>query len=383
MVDRTEMRAGVLVFLVLLPGTAAQAELILSAGRMSLELRPDYNWMPGLAFYDGAPTQNGVVTNGPVIHLPEVGYVGGTHGREALEWSALAVDDQFVPAVDGAVYQGERLEFSRVLSLDSAYEATHELSLSAWGLRERFAFHGLDSERSLDIFYAAMSSRVNSFTHWMTFDAAGLPLAAGLSDDDDGSFQRFPAGTLAVAQFDPSDGLGVVTRWTVDAGLGPASFLWDRGGFPIADNKLYLRLNGAAGPAAGEFEVFQSTLHFEAGLDDWQLVATALAAPCPGDVNGDRQVDLSDFGLLKANFGTSGLNAPGDLNRNGSVELGDFGVLKQQFGRTQWPALGTPEAVPEPATWLLALAAAGAVAAVGRRIGRSALDGSRTGGGSG
>jgi DNA-binding beta-propeller fold protein YncE len=83
--------------------------------------------------------------------------------------------------------------------------------------------------------------------------------------------------------------------------------------------------------------------------------ALAIDNSVPGDANGDRLVNLDDFGLLKANFGSGSRRSQGDFNADHQVDLSDFGVLKQKFGS------GGAAAVPEPATVLLALlAAAGA-----------------------
>ncbi|MEM1013074.1 MAG: Ig-like domain-containing protein, partial [Planctomycetota bacterium] len=58
-----------------------------------------------------------------------------------------------------------------------------------------------------------------------------------------------------------------------------------------------------------------------------------------GDANFDRTVDLADFGILRANFGsTNSLFAQGDFNYDGSVDLADFGLLRSSFGQT----LGMP-----------------------------------------
>jgi hypothetical protein len=67
----------------------------------------------------------------------------------------------------------------------------------------------------------------------------------------------------------------------------------------------------------------------------------------PGDTNQDGRVDLQDFGVLKANFGSTGNGISGDVTGDGRVDLADFGVLKANFG-----AAG----VPEPATLALMLA---------------------------
>ncbi|MFO0899051.1 MAG: right-handed parallel beta-helix repeat-containing protein [Pirellulales bacterium] len=54
--------------------------------------------------------------------------------------------------------------------------------------------------------------------------------------------------------------------------------------------------------------------------------------PSLGDANEDGRIDLTDFGILKANFGQSGGWTRGDFNGNGRVDLTDFGLLKNAFG---------------------------------------------------
>ena len=68
----------------------------------------------------------------------------------------------------------------------------------------------------------------------------------------------------------------------------------------------------------------------------------------PGDADGNRQVDLADFGTLKTNFGTPGAWSQGDFDYDGKVALADFGLLKANLGKS-----GGAAAVPEPASWLL------------------------------
>ena len=52
-----------------------------------------------------------------------------------------------------------------------------------------------------------------------------------------------------------------------------------------------------------------------------------------GDANGDRRVNVSDFGILRANFGGSGKTwAQGDFNYDGLVNVADFGILRANFG---------------------------------------------------
>lgn len=56
--------------------------------------------------------------------------------------------------------------------------------------------------------------------------------------------------------------------------------------------------------------------------------------PCPGDVDGNFVVDLTDLSTLLAHFGTpSGATlADGDLDGDGDVDLSDLAALLGQFG---------------------------------------------------
>ncbi|MFW6154465.1 MAG: hypothetical protein ACOC95_04530 [Planctomycetota bacterium] len=56
----------------------------------------------------------------------------------------------------------------------------------------------------------------------------------------------------------------------------------------------------------------------------------------PGDADGDGDVDLDDFVLLKTNFGTSegATCGMGDFDGDGDVDLDDFVLLKTNFGAT-------------------------------------------------
>lgn len=57
--------------------------------------------------------------------------------------------------------------------------------------------------------------------------------------------------------------------------------------------------------------------------------------PIPGDANGDRMVDNSDFAILYLSFGKSGRGVPhGDFNYNGVVSFADYQILEVNFGRT-------------------------------------------------
>jgi hypothetical protein len=54
---------------------------------------------------------------------------------------------------------------------------------------------------------------------------------------------------------------------------------------------------------------------------------------CAGDIDGDGDTDVFDFGILAANFGqavTPGTN--GDLDNNGTVNVFDFAIFAADFG---------------------------------------------------
>jgi probable HAF family extracellular repeat protein len=64
--------------------------------------------------------------------------------------------------------------------------------------------------------------------------------------------------------------------------------------------------------------------------------AEVSAPPCPGDVDGNGTVDLTDLAILLSNFGTlSGATLEdGDLNGDGAVDLTDLAAMLSSFGTT-------------------------------------------------
>lgn len=64
-----------------------------------------------------------------------------------------------------------------------------------------------------------------------------------------------------------------------------------------------------------------------------------------GDLNGDGEVNFTDFLTLSSNFGTNVVNhEQGDINCDGTVDFQDFLILSSSFGRV----VANAETVPEP-----------------------------------
>ncbi|MFW6146431.1 MAG: dockerin type I domain-containing protein [Planctomycetota bacterium] len=94
-------------------------------------------------------------------------------------------------------------------------------------------------------------------------------------------------------------------------------------------------------PGSGDFvdatgaPIYDGWPTFGSGGFDLDAVGVLNTASVrPGDADGDGDVDLDDFVILKQNFGT--LNGAswreGDLDGDGDVDLDDFVILKQNFG---------------------------------------------------
>ena len=66
----------------------------------------------------------------------------------------------------------------------------------------------------------------------------------------------------------------------------------------------------------------------------WAVALLGEGTPCPGDLNGDGVVDISDLAILLANFGTAAgaTFEDGDSDGDGDVDIADLAVLLSNFG---------------------------------------------------
>jgi len=127
-----------------------------------------------------------------------------------------------------------------------------------------------------------------------------------------------PGATLSVFA-DPGPALGSGHEIFV-AGPLPAepnnAILWDTTDTPPGRYTLYADLRDgrrtARSIAAGAIHILEAPI-------------------CPGDVDGDRDVDLDDLTVLLTQFDATGATLPGDLSGNGVVDLDDLTLLLTNF----------------------------------------------------
>ncbi|MFO0898328.1 MAG: hypothetical protein U0836_12970 [Pirellulales bacterium] len=176
----------------------------------------------------------------------------------------------------------------------------------------------------------------------------GVPFGAALVSQ----FEQTDAGSLAIE-------IGGITPGTQHDVLQVADAAKVAG-------KLEVSLAGGFAPVHwNTFDVLTTTKGLSGAFDELALpdefnhlkldvkylplgVRVRTIAALLGDADADGDVDLSDFGVLKNNFGVAGWGVAGDVDYDEDVDLTDFGILKENFGNSG------AVAVPEPSTWLLA-----------------------------
>ena len=141
-----------------------------------------------------------------------------------------------------------------------------------------------------------------------------------LWSNEGGDFEPLSSASLSIS------GGGYYT-WTTNAALVADVQSWlDQ---PNSAFGWILIGDEAVQPTSKRFESRESVF-----LEQRPLLTIEYELPCPGDVDGDNDVDLSDLGALLAGFGTQSgaTREQGDLNGDGAVDLSDLGELLSQFG---------------------------------------------------
>jgi len=89
----------------------------------------------------------------------------------------------------------------------------------------------------------------------------------------------------------------------------------------------------------------------------------------PGDYNHNGIVDAADYVVYRDTFGQTGTVLAADGNGNGAIDTGDYDIWRAHFGEAAGSGSGVSanSAVPEPATPVLLILAAGVICLPGRR----------------
>jgi hypothetical protein len=129
-----------------------------------------------------------------------------------------------------------------------------------------------------------------------------------------------------------NDGSAWTTLWA-----NPATTIsdsaWSQMTFDIsavADGEPTVYLRWTMGTSDG------STTYPGWNIDDIEIWGVFMGSDCFGDLDGDRDIDLSDLSRLLANYGTTGGAdyEDGDLDGDGDVDLADLSALLSAYGTT-------------------------------------------------
>lgn len=174
-------------------------------------------------------------------------------------------------------------------------------------------------------------------------DANGMPVIYAELRADEAGVIGAPLATLSVPNlFGPLAPRALTpdspvtldpntTYWLLFTAEAPAN-----GGFYWS----YADTNESDGPGALASYAFTSDsgANWSYGTDfPWMIrVNVSPALPCPGDLNGDRVIDLADLAGLLAAFGTTptdeNYNPAADLDGSGAIDLADLAGLLAVFG---------------------------------------------------
>ena len=328
--------------------------MVLTVGDVSLEVEEAYAWTVRTARHRGAPrwAPTSGCRQGTVIQVsdgiePAFWCGGDVHGNETILGAWMNVDGVPEPVDNTQSYTGsERIAFMRTTNLGGAVKVRSVLTMSESGLREQIRLEGVDAQMEVTVGYGHLYAPGNSFTDYASFDAEGNLLAQGQTDLDDESVTHLEEA-VAVAQYDPDTGNGVVSHAMRGSELELWPFVQDR----EADNKLYFLFTDLARPADPDsyhFDLELRTEFFQADSSGWQSLASDFVRRfVPGDLNGDGVTNQMDLDTVLGDWGrTVPFAEPYDPYADGFVGQADLDIVLGDWGRGPPP----PPSVPEPAT---------------------------------
>jgi len=190
------------------------------------------------------------------------------------------------------------------------------------------------------------SPKGGSYTHTndVTYDiAGGIPIGtgfvdAGLTDPDVLAAVWDPAyiasfNTVQVATIRThTPGGGTIESPRYSASAAADMFMYDVGGGIAVDPAK--TLTAVEILVTNEINTWASGYVEGDNINVYAMVATPAGGTpvLQADFDGNGEVDLDDFVILKGNFGIGTTHAEGDADGNGAVDLDDFVILKTEFG---------------------------------------------------
>jgi hypothetical protein len=272
-------RTLILIAALLVAASAARANIVLNTSPLSITLSTANCWTVSDMTWNSYTIMGNTGFNGTVFSVDGT-WAGSGHGNETVSTTLLRVDGVAKAIIDGSTYNGHTIQFVRTSTLGNAYRLTSTLTVCGTGTDEQVLLDGLDASKSVDAgnAYGFLGTRNDSLSKYAAYDANKAVLFSGTSGGDQSFTHLTPA--VAVAQYDPIAGKGVLSQVTTGANLALDPFIWNRD----YDNKLYEDFGAMAGPAATNkhFSIRQTVTPFQAAPDAWMATTASLVTPEPG-----------------------------------------------------------------------------------------------------
>lgn len=138
---------------------------------------------------------------------------------------------------------------------------------------------------------------------------------------------------VKVAQVSDDGEVLAICSWGTQDNVHPEVQVFDRdlnliGGVDLPGSAFHMDLSrdGSRLAVAGK------GVHANEFGNSGDIVAYQVFQACPADLDGSGTVDVTDLGILLANFGQSGSGIPGDVDGDDDVDISDLGSLLSQFG---------------------------------------------------